>query len=190
MKQDLDGNETENEHNENMLLRMKSKTREGGYANLKLNKLPARAANVWVWGESVLLGRVVRNLTTSVKICMQCINTTTSFYVVWDDDTFAVVDKLFVVGSRCVSTLVSGCISGIGDLVGGGNIQCGKIAIICEKGNHWWEFSPHHRFRHQWDFWQLPQYHPGSPHLFKKDSTRFVKKKIMDNKFQWEYTIQ
>ena len=74
MKQDLDGNETENEHNENMLLRMKSKTREGGYANLKLNKLPARAADVWVWGESVLLGRVVRNLAISVHICIHQYN--------------------------------------------------------------------------------------------------------------------
>ena len=77
-KQDLDGDETENEHKENILLRMKSKTREGGYANLKLNKLPARAADVWVWGESVLLCRVVRNLTTSVNICIN----KSSFYVV------------------------------------------------------------------------------------------------------------
>ena len=64
-----------------------------------------------------------------------------SFYVVRDNDTFAVVDELLVVGSCGVSTLVGGGIGGIGDLAYGvGNVQ---LAFMREKCN----LNYHHRLK-------------------------------------------
>ena len=52
-------NAREDEHNRNIWMGMNRKR----WTDLKLDKLPAGAADVRVWCKGVLLSRVVRNLT-------------------------------------------------------------------------------------------------------------------------------
>ena len=99
-----------------------------------------------------------------------------SCYVVWDNDTFAVVDELLVVRSCGISTLVGGGVSGIGDLAHGANkfqswtIFHGSVMHSCIK-KAISKFPPHHRFQRQSSFWQLPQCRPHPPHLIRRDQT-------------------